>query len=113
MSAYTFNAKTIRVVTIEGEPWFVAVDVCRVLGHGNPTMAMRSLAADEWAKFNLGSPNDVNVISESGLYRLALRARVRGNPEVQEFQDWVTRVVLPAIRKDGMYFVGEEKVRSA
>jgi prophage antirepressor-like protein len=49
------------------------------------------------------------LISESGLYRLVLRAQ-RNRPEVARFQDWVTREVLPAIRRDGAYFAGEEKV---
>ncbi|MCC5978084.1 MAG: hypothetical protein JJU21_08480 [Salinarimonas sp.] len=46
-----------------------------------------------------GNPNK-NVISESGLYKLIMRS---DKPQAREFQDWVTRVVLPAIRKDGMY----------
>lgn len=51
----------------------------------------------------------VSLISESGLYKLIMRAQ-RSNPMAAEFQDWVTRTVLPAIRKDGMYVAGEEKV---
>lgn len=50
-----------------------------------------------------------SLISESGLYKLIMRAQ-RINPAVVEFQDWVTKVVLPAIRKDGAYIMGEEKV---
>lgn len=47
------------------------------------------------------------LVSESGLYKLVMRSR---KPEARAFQDWVTRVVLPAIRKDGAYVMGEEKV---
>ena len=47
------------------------------------------------------------VISESGLYRCVMRS---DKAEARAFQDWVTRDVLPALRKDGMYVVGEEKV---
>ena len=49
----------------------------------------------------------VAILAESGLYKIILRS---SRPEARAFQDWVTRVVLPAIRKDGMYIKGEEKV---
>ena len=49
------------------------------------------------------------TISESGLYKLIMRS---DKPEAQDFQNWVTRVVLPSIRKDGAYIMGEEKVAS-
>ncbi|MBU0563104.1 MAG: hypothetical protein KJ890_06170 [Gammaproteobacteria bacterium] len=51
----------------------------------------------------------MKLISESGLYKLILRS---DNPQARLFQDWVTRDVLPAIRKDGAYVMGEEKVAS-
>lgn len=47
------------------------------------------------------------VVSESGLYKLTMRS---DKPGARRFQDWVTRDVLPAIRKDGAYILGEEKV---
>ena len=49
----------------------------------------------------------VLVLNESGLYKLVMRSN---KPEAKAFQDWVTRVVLPDIRKDGAYLLGEEKV---
>ena len=45
---------TIRTVLINNEPWFVAKDVCDILGTTNPTMAMDGLEEFERAKFNLG-----------------------------------------------------------
>ena len=51
----------------------------------------------------------LSLVSESGLYKLVLRS---DKPEAKPFQDWVTKVVLPSIRKDGGYIVGEEKVRT-
>ena len=58
--------------TIErgGEPWFVAADVCRVLGIQNPSDAVKILDEDERARFNLGRQGEANIISESGLYTL-------------------------------------------
>ena len=50
-----------------------------------------------------------SLVSESGLYKLIMRS---DKPEARKFQDWVTREVLPAIRKDGAYIMGEEKVRT-
>ncbi|MQM39672.1 hypothetical protein KBTX_03702 [wastewater metagenome] len=126
----TFNGHTIRVVTIDGEPWFVAADVCRVLGLTNPAVAIRPLRMDEKAHLRRGEPalfprntlnpiygvpeelfskhaSRINAVSESGLYKLIMRS---DKPDARAFQDWVTREVLPAIRKDGGYIEGEEKV---
>lgn len=50
------------------------------------------------------------AVPESGLYKLIMRS---DKPEARQFQDWVTREVLPAIRKDGMYVAGEEKVKTS
>ena len=60
----------IRTMTIEGEPWFVAADVCRALDLSNPTIATNRLDEDERAKFNLGRQGDGTIINESGLYSL-------------------------------------------
>lgn len=95
-----------RVIEIDGEPWFVAADVCRVLGfniarHG-VNHHLRRLSDDEMntltlAEGNRGNPRKV-AISESGLYKLVMRS---DKPQARAFQDWVTRIVLPASRKDG------------
>lgn len=109
-----FNGREIRVITRQGEPWFVAYDVLRVLLIGNTTEALRHLGTDEVDFIQIEVNHlvgkrrtNVRIISESGLYRLIMRS---DKPEARAFQDWVTRVVLPAIRKDGMYVAGEEKV---
>jgi prophage antirepressor-like protein len=99
------------VVTLDGNPWFVAADICRIIKRGNPTMAVRALHDDEKVHKKLGSGPELNLVSESGLYKLVMRAH-HSNPEARQFRDWVTREVLPAIRKDGAYILGEEKVTS-
>lgn len=91
---------TIRTVIINGESWFVAKDVCDILGTTNPTMAMDGLENFERAKFNLGRQGEANIISESGFYTLVLRSR---KPIAKPFRIWVTSEVLPAIRKTGKY----------
>lgn len=90
----------IRTVTINNEPWFVAKDVCDILGTTNPTMAMEGLEDFERAKFNLGRQGEANIISESGFYTLVLRSR---KPIAKPFRLWVTREVLPSIRKHEIY----------
>jgi len=111
MTIFKFNDKhQVRTMTIKGEPWFVAVDACRVLGVGNTTEALRTLSKDEKdirKVDTLGGSQKTNIISESGLYKLIMRSN---KPQAKSFQDWVTKIVLPAIRKDGGYILGEEKV---
>ena len=89
----------IRTITIDGEPWFVAVDVCRALEIGNPTDAMRRLDADERTLVSIeGASNGlpVNAVNEPGLYTLILGSR---KPEAKAFKRWITHEVIPAIRK--------------
>jgi prophage antirepressor-like protein len=108
LSTFKFAGLDLRCVTIDGQPWFVASDVRAIIGHTNPTVALRALSTAQKAKKFIGLC-EVNVISESGLYTLVMRAQ-KANPKASEFQAWVTGTVLPAIRKDGMYVQGEEKL---
>lgn len=114
VSTFTFPVtdNTVRTVTINGEPWFVAKDVCDVLGVLNASRAVKeALDVDEYSTFNVdnsrGRPS--LIISESGLYGLIAQSR---KPTAKDFNRWVRKDVLPAIRKDGAYVVGEEKVAS-
>ncbi|WP_237149964.1 BRO-N domain-containing protein [Metapseudomonas otitidis] len=111
VSIFKFENKAeIRLVEIDGSPWFVAKDVCGVLGLTNTSQSIRPLASDEKGVNRIDTPGgaqDLSCISESGLYKLIMRS---DKPVARRFQDWVTRDVLPAIRKDGAYIMGEEKV---
>lgn len=102
---------TIRTVILDGEPWFIAADICKVLEHSNPTIAMNSLEGFEKAKLNLGlQGGDTNIVSESGFYTLVLRSR---KSIAKPFRIWVTSEVLPSIRKTGRYIApSENKVES-
>ncbi len=97
-----------RSIMIDGEPWFVAADVCRALQIGNPTMALTRLDEDEKALSNiegLSRGNDKgNIVSEAGLYSLILRSR---KPEAKAFKRWITHEVIPSIRKHGAYVTDE------
>ena len=91
----------IRVIDRDGEPWFIAVDVCRALEHSNVSVALDRVDGDEKAKFNLGLPGgDTWCVNEPGLYTLVLGSR---KPEAKAFKRWVTHEVLPAIRQNGYY----------
>lgn len=120
VSTYDFSGMTLRVVQIDGEPWFVATDVCRHIGfyikrngEVNTTKALRYLNDDE----RLVPPTQIGgrfptLICESGLYKLIMRS---DKPEAKPFQEWVTRDVLPSIRKTGSYSLtdGEDTITIA
>jgi anti-repressor protein len=92
---------SIRTVLVDNELWFVSSDICKILGHSNPTVAMDSLEDYEKAKLNLGlRGGKTNVVSESGFYTLVLRSR---KEIAKPFRLWVTQEVIPQIRKTGGY----------
>lgn len=96
----------IRTIMKDGEPWFVAVDVCKALEHSNVTMAMERLDDDEKAKLNLGlSGGDTNCVNEPGLYSLVIGSR---KPEAKAFKRWITHDVIPTIRKTGGYVANDD-----
>lgn len=98
----------VRAVTLEGEPWFVAADVCRALGLGNSSDAIKRLDEDERTLVSIeGASNGlpVNAVNEPGLYALILGSR---KPEAKAFKRWITHEVIPEIRKTGGYIAGQE-----
>lgn len=97
---FDFQGNGVRVVMQNGDPWWVAKDVCDVLGHTNPSMALDRLDDDERAKLNLGRQGETNIVNEAGLYALILGSR---KPEARVFKRWITHDVIPSIRKNGMY----------
>lgn len=125
LQRFDFHENLVRVVMIDGEPWWFGADVCRALALQNPTQALARLDEDEvryvervaeaYAVYRgglsetegqtqntppPGTNNVFAVISESGLYSLILTSR---RPEAKVFKRWVTREVLPTIRKTGRY----------
>lgn len=111
------------MVTINDEPWFVMKDVMEPLRlSGYQSDYAQRLQKEEICKVTRSSQESfprvkeaffttqagiVTLISESGLYTIILRSN---KPEARFFQNWVTQDVLPAIRKDGMFVLGEEKI---
>ena len=113
--AFQFEKNPVRVVKDDdGNAWWVAADVCEILGLTNPSEALKTLDDDEKNTLRVsegipsrGNPN-VNVINESGLYTLIIRSN---KPEARPFRKWVTSEVLPAIRKTGAYASGKTVAR--
>jgi prophage antirepressor-like protein len=105
LTIFEFNSHQIRIINIDGNPWFVAKDVCSVLEHSDVSMACSRLKEFEKGKSSICTPGgkqDLLCISESGLYRMVLTSR---KPQAESFQDWVVQEVLPSIRKTGKFEV--------
>ncbi|WP_241609718.1 Bro-N domain-containing protein [Rosenbergiella australiborealis] len=112
---FRFGDNEIRVIDKNGEPWFVASDVCKALGLTQTTNALRNLDEEEVALTSikgLSKGNDqANIVSESGMYTLVLRCRdaVNKGSVPHKFRKWVTADVLPSIRKNGSYEVSRSR----
>jgi len=94
---------SVRTIVRDGEPWFVAADVCRALDIQNTTDAMSRLDEDEKGVdsiYTLGGAQDLLIVNEPGLYSLVLGSR---KPEAKAFKRWITHEVIPDIRKHGGY----------
>ena len=101
--SYQFDQYPVRVMTIDGAPWFVANDICNALLIKNARDALARLDEDEKGvglTDTLGGRQELNIVSESGMYALVLGSR---KPEAQRFRKWVTAEVLPSIRRTGSY----------
>ena len=98
----------VRTLNLNGEPWFVAADVCKALELGNPSMTVERLDDDEKGISTidtLGGKQRMAIINEPGLYSLVLSSR---KPEAKAFKRWITHEVLPNIRKHGVYITDEK-----
>lgn len=108
---FEFQESPVRTVIKDGEPWFVAKDVCEVLGIVNHKDAIRDFPEDEKGVVTTdplgakGGRQETNVINEPGLYRLIFSSR---KEEAEIFKRWVFHEVLPSLRKTGRYELPQE-----
>ena len=104
LSFFNFQDYTIRIVIHNGEPWFVAKDVCEALGLANHHRAIAVLSEHQKSGVHISDPHGreqiTTIISEAALYKLAFRSN---KEEAEAFTDMVTSVVLPTILKTGSY----------
>jgi prophage antirepressor-like protein len=96
---FRFDDSSVRTVVKDGEPWFVAKDVCEILDLEDPSMTVSRLDEDQRGKANVCTPGgqqQMLTVSESGLYSLIFTSR---KPEAKRFRKWIASEVLPEIRK--------------
>ncbi|WP_424407840.1 BRO-N domain-containing protein [Pasteurella sp. PK-2025] len=123
LSAFNFENAAIRTLVINGEPWFLSVDICSALNIANSRDAISKLDEDEYQILNLkdtvgltdgigNQVQSVGIVNESGMYTLILRCRdaVKKGSVPHRFRKWVTAEVLPQIRKTGKYEVQPQQL---
>jgi len=110
--SFEFESNQLRTMVDEkGELWFVAKDVCNVLQHSNVSVACKIVDADEKGirkVYTLGGEQDILCVNESGFYILVIRSN---KPQAKKFRKWVTREVLPSIRKTGQYSLPNQPLK--
>lgn len=90
-------------IDIDGEAWFIAKQVCDLLGIANASDAVSTLDDDEKRMSVIPTPGgnqNVRLINESGLYNLIFKSK---KPSAKTFRKWVTKEVIPSIRKTGTF----------
>ena len=103
--SFCFESNQVRVLGNILNPLFVALDICKALGFGNPYQAIKDhVDQDDLCKQEItdtmGRKQEVNCVNESGMYALIFGSKL---PSAKRFKKWVTSEVLPAIRKTGQY----------
>lgn len=115
LQVFNFNKRSVRTMVLNDEPYFVVKDVAEILGYAKPRNAIATHVDDEDKKDapiqgGLGGKQNMIVINESGVYSLVFGSKL---PQAKEFKRWVTKEVLPTIRKTGRYSLPqtpEEKI---
>jgi len=104
LQIFNYQEKEVRTITRDGEPWFIANDVCYILDFANPSESIKRLDEDEVSSNevidSMGRVQITNIVNEAGLYSLILGSR---KPEAKTFKRWITHEVIPQIRKTGAY----------
>lgn len=110
---FNFQSQDVRAIIGEnGEPWFVAKDVCEILGYVDAPKAVKQhckyakILKNDNPSFLEISPRGLLIINEADLYRLVIRST---KPAAQKFEQWVMEEVLPSIRKTGSFTAGTSK----
>lgn len=107
IQVFNFESRTVRTqIDSQGNPWWVAKDICEVLGISKYRDAAARLDDDESMPLSVdASESKMTCISESGLYSLILRSQ---KPEAKRFKKWITSEVIPSIRKTGSFSLGDK-----
>ena len=110
VQVYESQFGKVRVVMIDGVPWFVGKDLAEALGYSDTNKAVAMHVDDEDKKLNDKTSSSfgqrgATLVNESGMYSLALFSKL---PTAKPFRRWITSEVLPSIRKTGSYSVKQE-----
>lgn len=100
---FRYDTADVRIVTINGEPWFVLADLCAVLAIRNGRDVAARLAHDQKGVEQIYTPGgrqSMTIVNEAGMYEVVIRS---DKPEAVRFRRWITADVLPTIRKTGSY----------
>ncbi|WP_333873084.1 BRO family protein [Methylobacter sp.] len=111
LQTYQFQSHQFRVIpSAQGEPWFIAKDVCDILGYANSRDAVKKSCRSVGVanSYVPGLSNTYTLIDEGNLYRLIIKSN---KPESEPFESWVCDEVLPSVRKTGSYGVADETKR--
>jgi len=103
LNVFAFDSQAVRVVMVDGEPWFVGKDVAEVLGYTNHNKALGDHCKGVTKRYPLQTPGglqELRIISEPDMYRLIVGSTL---PAAERFERWMFEVVLPSIRKTGAY----------
>lgn len=103
LSVFAFDSQAVRVVKVDGEPWFVGKDVAEVLGYARPNDALQQHCKGAVKRRPLSTPGgtqELRIISEPDMLRLIVGSKL---PAAERFERWVFEEVLPSIRKTGAY----------
>lgn len=103
LQLFNFKGDNVRMLVIDGEPWWVLKDVCNVLEISNGRNVIARLDEDEKSVHQMDTNKGLReavIINEPGLYNVILRSE---KPKAKEFKRWITHEVLPSIRKTGTY----------
>lgn len=104
LDVFQYAGHEVRTVTIDGEPWFVLADLCRVLELTNPSRVAERVNPDALTTSevidSMGRTQNASIVSEPGMYQVIFLSR---KDEARQFQWWITHDVLPTIRKTGRY----------
>lgn len=102
LSTFDFAGQGVRLIVRDGEPWFIAADVTRVLGYANgrAAIAQHCKGVAKHDALTDGGVQSFAIIPERDVYRLVLRSKL---PSAERFEEWVVGEVLPSIRKTGSY----------
>lgn len=103
LSLFQYQNQQVRTTLVDGEPAFIANDLCAVLDISNPRTTLGLLDGDEKGVHSvdtLGGTQQMAYVTEAGMYSLVLRSR---KPEAKQFKRWITHEVLPQIRKTGSF----------